>query len=203
MKEEEISSYINKIKLLGAKKCSISADYWARNKIDIKEMYRLNDGLIAIFNCYGIPKIIKVDKDRLLNTIVKLRCLAYTDYCNEEVFYIHMNSIYTHDTIGCVMIVGFDNGNAVPLKMDHSYIKVMTTEEFGIVFLLYVQDLDLDEQYIITKDLKWYKIEETLDVYGENILHVVSSNKSDCIDTYKYEKFTGVLYGITTDTYVL
>lgn len=197
MEKEEIRGYINKIKLLGAKKCGFSADYWAKSKIAVEEIYSLNGSLIATLNCYGTTKIIKVDKNTLGDADIKLRCIDYKNN-NEEVSYIRMNSIYTHDTVGCIMVLGFDNGNIVPLKMDHSYVKVINTKEFGVVFLLYDQDIDLDEQYIITKDLEWYKIEETMDACRDNILHILPS-KEVC----KYEEFNGLLYGINADTHVL
>ena len=197
VEKDEIRSYINKIKLLGAKKCGFSADYWAKSKIIVEEIYSLNGSLIATLNCYRTTKIIKVDKNTLGDAYIKLRCFSYKNN-NEEVFYTRMNSIYTHDTVGCIMVLGFDNGNIVPLKMDHSYIKVINTKEFGVVFALSVNGIDLGEQYIITKDLKWYKIEETMDTCGDNILHILPSN-----EVYKYEEFNGLLYGINEDTHVL
>lgn len=198
MEKEEIRSYINKIKLLGAKKCGFSADYWAKSKISVEEIYSLNGSLIATLNCYGTTKIIKVDKNTLGDAYIKLRCFSYKNNNNEEVFYTRMNSIYTHDTVGCIMVLGFDNGNVVPLKMDNSYVKVINTKEFGVAFALSVNGIDLGEQYIITKDLKWYKIEETMDTCGDNILHILPSN-----EVYKYEEFNGLLYGINADTHVL
>lgn len=197
MEKEEIRSYINKIKLLGAKKYGFSADYWAKSKIDTEEIYRLNGSLIATLRCYGTTKIIKVDNNTLGDADIRLRYFTYKNN-NEEVVYTRMNSIYTHDIVGCIMVLGFDNGNIVPLKMNHSYVRIMKTEEFGVVFTLTVKVMDIDEHYIITKDLKWYRIEETMDICGDYILNILPS-KEVC----KCEEFNGLLYGINDDTHVL